>query len=164
MNVKYINSLIEKFVKSDKYIISRDGHIYRKLDNVEIGYIKNNGYKAVAVIDDKGKCKELQIHRIIWYVYGSSPLSETLVLNHKDGNKQNNCIDNLEQVTIGENNLHRFKVLKYPGVIGYSKITKEIADEMRKLYNEGWTYKMLMNKYSVSKTTVSYVINNKIWM
>ncbi len=162
MSVESNNELIKKFVESGKYDIRRDGHIYRKSDGVEIGYTKNSGYRAVSVVVRGGK-KALQIHRIIWYVYGDKPLSTKLVLNHKDGNKLNNSIDNLEQVTQANNNLHTYRVLKHPPVIGNCKITQEQAVEIRRLHKEGWTYQMLMKKYKVGKTTISYVCNNKIW-
>ena len=36
----------------------------------------------------------------------------TLTVNHKDGNKENNSINNLEYMTVQEQNIHRSKVLK----------------------------------------------------
>lgn len=163
MSIEYNNTLIKKFVESNKYIICPSGNIYTQKNNTKVGYIRHNGYRYIDFKNKFGTYTSLAVHRIIWYVYGDSPLSTELVINHKDGNKLNNCINNLEQVTQTENAIHKFKVLKMPAVIGNSKLTKVLADEIRKLHNSGWTYKMLMNKYNVGKTTISYVINNKIW-
>ena len=164
--MKTRNELIYDFIKNRHYEITKDGHIFRIHKNnnrVEIGNLNSNKYRCISIIDDRGKVRRLLVHRIIWAKYGNTKLSNTLVLNHIDGNKLNNCIDNLEQVTQAENNLHRFRVLKHPPVIGNSKITKEQAEAIRELRKQGWKYKDLMKKFKVGKTTISYVVNNKIW-
>lgn len=158
--------LILNFIKNPNYVIQRDGHIFRvKKDGtrVEIGYTTNQGYKHISILDNVGEHRKLSVHRIVWAKYGDSKLNKNLVLNHKDGDKTNNCIDNLEQVTQKENNLHRFRVLHVQPVIGNSKITKEQAEEIRSLRKNGWKYTDLMRKFNVGKTTISYVCNNKIW-
>lgn len=162
MSIKSNNMLIKQFVESGNYTITREGHIYNKNTGNEIGYTMKTGYRGIA-IGSRNKKRRITVHRIIWYVYGDTPLSETLVINHKDGNPLNNCIDNLEQITQGENNLHRFRVLKYPAVIGNCKLTKEQAEKIRILHKQGWKYSDLMKKFNVGKTTISYVVNNKIW-
>ena len=159
MSIKDNNKLIKEFVQNKNYDIRKDGHIFSKKTGKEIGFIRSDGYKYIS-FSHKSK---LKIHRIIWCLYGDTELSEHLVINHKDGNKLNNSIDNLEQVSQAYNNLHAFRILKRPAVIGNCKINKKQAEEIRKLHNEGWTYLMLMEKYNVGKTTISYVINKKIW-
>ena len=164
--MKTRTEIIYDFIKNSKYEITKDGHIFHIYSNnkrVEIGSLTTSKYKCISVIDDSGKVRRLLVHRIIWAKYGNAPLSDELTINHKDGNKLNNCIDNLEQVTQGENILHRFRVLRHKPVIGNCKITKEQAEEIRKLREQGWKYKDLMKKFNVGKTTISYVVNKKIW-
>ena len=157
------NSLIKTFVESGKYNITQDGHIYNIRTGKEIGYTsKDTGYKVIT-IGSREKTRRIFIHRIIWYVYGDTPLSDTLVLNHKDGNKLNNCIDNLEQVTQAQNNLHKFRVLNHAPVIGHNKLTKKQANEIRLLRAQGWKYRDLIKKFKVCKSTISYVVNKKTW-
>ena len=50
----------------------------------------------------------LYIHRIVATVFGDNPENKPCV-NHIDGNKANNCTDNLEWVTRSENTLHAFR-------------------------------------------------------
>lgn len=152
------NDLIKLMIDSNNYIINKDGTIISKISKRKIGYIASNGYCMV-----KFRNKHIQVHRLVWEVYGNQPLNDSLVINHKNGITTDNRIENLELITHSENLKHKYRVLKMPAVIGHKKIKKAIADEIRKLHNEGWTYKMLMNKYNVGKTTISYVINNKIW-
>ena len=65
---------------------------------------KGTGYYLVTLVNN-GKRKNQFIHRLIAYHFITNPESKPQV-NHKDGNKQNNAIDNLEWVTAQENSRH----------------------------------------------------------
>lgn len=66
--------------------------------------IKNSGYKKVS-ITFKTVSKTFMIHRLVAITFILNPENKPQV-NHKDGNKLNNCIDNLEWVTSSENLKH----------------------------------------------------------
>jgi hypothetical protein len=56
----------------------------------------------------------MQSHRVMWiYVHGSIP--DGYVINHRDGNRRNNRIDNLEAVTQQENVRHAKRSPNYRG-------------------------------------------------
>lgn len=49
--------------------------------------------------------KTMKVHRLVMKAfYGDSKFT----VNHKDKNRKNNHLDNLEYLTIGENNYHRY--------------------------------------------------------
>jgi hypothetical protein len=56
------------------------------------------------------KCQPLYVHRLMAIIFIPNPLNKPCV-NHKDGNKQNNNINNLEWVTYSENERHSMNVL-----------------------------------------------------
>ena len=63
------------------------------------------GYHCVSLAKDK-QYKVFRIHRLVMeHFVGQAPSSEYQV-NHIDGDKSNNCVDNLEWVTPQENTLH----------------------------------------------------------
>ncbi len=64
----------------------------------------NSGYLGLLLCIDK-KQKRFLLHRLIAEAFVINPNKKSIV-NHIDGNKTNNCIDNLEWVTIRENSCH----------------------------------------------------------
>lgn len=60
------------------------------------------GYKKIALTSEK---KTFLIHRLVAQAFIPNPENKPEV-NHIDGNKQNNCVNNLEWVTGSENNIH----------------------------------------------------------
>jgi len=153
------DNLLYKIIESGNYDIRRDGTIFSLRTKREVGYTAENGYRRLKLTSKL----YVLVHRLIYAKYGPDKLDPKLVINHKDGNPLNNSIDNLEQVTQGYNNLHKFRVLGNPPIIGNKKITKEKAEEIRELRKQGWKYKELMSKFKVSKATISEVCNKKIW-
>jgi hypothetical protein len=64
-----------------------------------------NGYPAINIWQKTKKSKCITIHKLVALAFIPKPDNKTQV-NHKDGNKLNNHIDNLEWVTSQENNQH----------------------------------------------------------
>lgn len=69
----------------------------------------NSTYYMVRITDINGKTHKKYIHRLMAEVF----LDNTNMypeVNHKDGNKHNNNLDNLEWVTKSENSKHAYKL------------------------------------------------------
>lgn len=90
------------------YQASINGEIRSLYTNIILKQeISKNGYCKVMLCKNK-KRKLLSVHRLIAMTYLDN-YSEDLQVNHIDGNKQNNTINNLEMVTCKENIQHSFK-------------------------------------------------------
>ena len=88
---------------------------------------KNDGYLKVNLHNDeykgRGKGRECLVHRLVAEAFLENPknLSE---INHKDGNKENNKVSNLEWCTRRENVLHSYKLGLKKSIQEYIKIKR----------------------------------------
>ena len=88
------------------YSIDSSGNVFSSKSNRFLrGWVTDTGYRAVALTDDSGCIlQNVSLHRLIAKTYlGDFP---DMQVNHKDGNKLNNNITNLEWVTPSENTIH----------------------------------------------------------
>ena len=89
----------------ENYEISTWGNIRNMVTNKTLKNCLKSGYYHVALINNKIK-KSFKIHRLVALSFILNPENKTDV-NHKDKNKLNNHISNLEWNTRKENNIHR---------------------------------------------------------
>ena len=68
----------------------------------------NSGYIRIKIINDNGKSKTQSLHRLVAMTFLSNPNNKPTV-NHKDHNKLNNNVENLEWATSVEQNRHKKK-------------------------------------------------------
>lgn len=69
-----------------------------------------NGSYLKVYLYNNGIQKQMYVHRLVAEAFIPNPENKAEV-NHKDGNKQNNAVSNLEWCTSSENHLHRCNVL-----------------------------------------------------
>ena len=83
--------------------VLKEGKILNK-NGKEIGHLKNDGYCKVSLRDNK-KERVILIHRLVYLVHKGN-IPDNYIVHHKDGNKLNNNIDNLEAITEKEHGRH----------------------------------------------------------
>jgi len=90
----------------DRYIKANILHVKSRLIKGKILFqnLKPNGYKTVDLCKD-GKVKTTLVHRIVAEAFLPNPDGLRFV-NHKDSNRANNIVSNLEWVTSSENRKH----------------------------------------------------------
>lgn len=75
------------------------------------GKYDKDGYKEYQLRSNDGKRKYRRGHRLVGLAFLGEPPSNEHVINHKNGIKDDNRLENLEWVTISENTLHGYREL-----------------------------------------------------
>lgn len=119
--IKELIEGIEFFKTKYKNVLaSKCGKLYsQKYKRLYKDNLDKDGYCRVKVFTESGD-KTIKAHRLIYDTFIGIKNNEN-VINHKDGNRKNNAIDNLEEISILENNTHlnlsrKGKTSKYVGV------------------------------------------------
>lgn len=100
---KYLVSNKGRIKSCNRVVIIKDGReVFRKGKLLKPYINKINGYSYVVLGYNE---KSLPIHRIVATAFIPNPQNKPTV-NHKNGIKTDNCIDNLEWNTYSENNKH----------------------------------------------------------
>jgi hypothetical protein len=147
-NVKRLDSLVYQSGRVFKY----KGRILKQ-ENVK-------GYKRVSL----SKCKivkRFQVHRLVSLSFIKNTENKPCV-NHINGIKYDNRVENLEWVTYSENEKHSFKFLgkKGNGILGRKIDIKEL-DNIKKLYKNGMYQKDIAIIYNVSNSCIQQILNGK---
>jgi hypothetical protein len=119
------NMEIWKNIQEYTYSVSNLGRVRNdKTGGILSIRLDRNGYNRVSLHKDK-KQKNFLVHRLVaenfFDICGEQ-------VNHKDGNKLNNNIDNLEWVSRSENQIHRYYILK-KGIKSVSLIKNDVVYE-----------------------------------
>jgi len=131
--------------------------------------IHKTGYYCVTVkpYGRNGKQKCFRVHREVALAFLPKSEEHTQV-NHKDGNKTNNHVSNLEWCTGSENILHAIKTglmkVRRGSDVRCSKLNVELIKKIRQEYKETKiTLRELGKKYGVAHNTLCNAINKVNW-
>ena len=130
-----------KFHASDfpNYTISEDGEIRNSKGKIIKGEISNTGYRRVSLSNNDVKHKKMSVHRLVAETYIPNPHNYPEV-NHKNENKLDNRVDNLEWCSTLDN-LNHSRVIEKASVAKFRKVKcvttgkiynsiKEASDEL----------------------------------
>ena len=129
----------------EDYAVSNTGEIKSlKFDRLLCGSKNGAGYKYVNLVKNKIK-KSHSIHSLVMKYFGKGQ-TENSIIDHKDGNKSNNHIDNLQWISIKDN------TEKY-----YNNFDKK--SKLIMLYEKGIKVKDIVKMVDLSIATVYQTIN-----
>jgi membrane-bound lytic murein transglycosylase B len=118
---------------------------------------RKDGYEVYSV-----KSKIMYVHRFIAEKYIPNPENKPCV-NHINGIKWDNRVENLEWTTYYENNKHAKKMgLWGQNILNKRKLNPEMIKEAKQKYKSGKiSYNKIASQYGVDYKTIYEAINNK---
>ena len=106
------------------------------------------------------------LHRLVAYVWLDNP-NNFKTVDHKDGNKANNCVENLEWVTLEENikrewdNFEGFDLQRnYKSWKISSKLNPTDRLKIKDLYSKGFSQKQLSEMFNIGQAQVSVIVRD----
>ena len=150
----------------EKYFITNYGVVINNETNRVLKQEVSRGYLRVTLSENNVQ-KKFLVHRLVAKHFLLKDISKNFV-NHIDGNKLNNNIENLEWCTSSENERHSYKVL---GKINSNRKLNNSAiidillnaKKGKNKTNKGNIF-LFAEKYNVDKTTILNVLKKKYYV
>jgi hypothetical protein len=160
-----MKDIMIKNQKTD-YMVSKEGKVFSKKTNKFLSqYSTPGGYMNVDLYTPKRRYK-IGVHQLVALAFIPNPDNLPLV-NHKDGDKTNNDLENLEWSTYSSNNQHAYdhglrKPLE-PEQCYFTKYTREQIVTVCRLLEQGWPSNVITDNTGVHENIISDIRLGKKW-
>lgn len=136
------------------YQVSNLGNIKNNKNKIMKPFINNAGYCEIKLSKEKKK-KHHRVHRLVAQTFLNN-YDKDLQVNHKDGNKLNNNIENLEMLTDKENKRHAIENNLFKYANGKKRKVKQY--DLNGNFIKEWDCMHDIEKtYKVSHTSIRFV-------
>ncbi len=126
---------------------------------------KSERYSRIE-LSKNNRTRSYSVHRLVLEAFIGLSL-EGHEVNHKDGNKRNNRLENLEWVTASQNVRHSIDILGVARARGensaLSKLTENQVREIRRLLKQGLTRKEVACKFGVTTNNIRAIATGFTW-
>lgn len=142
------------------YTIREDGLV----TTVETGNerrAKDDGHKYLRIgLNKDGVCTKHYLHRLLAAAFLDNPEGKATV-NHIDGNRRNNSLENLEWATQAENIQHARDTGLARAPRAHLKLTESDAKMVKELHKAGMTNTLMGKLFGVSQVSISQIVTGK---
>jgi len=143
--------------------ITLGGHVFN--DFIRKASVNKQGYLYMAF--RAGGCqKNAYMHRLVAETFIQNPAGKPFV-NHKDGNKQNNNVSNLEWVTVIENNRHARETGLNVAPTGednrLSILTNDDVRDIKRQLAKGIKQRDIARAFKVHYSLISHIKAGRKW-
>lgn len=153
-----------KLQKYSNYRIYPDGRIYSEFINRFITpTFDSKKYLQVTLVNDLGERKTIKLHRLIASAFLPN-LDEKREINHKDFDKTNNSVENLEWCDRSYNVQYNFDHRDYTEQIEkVSPLSREQVMVIPELIDKGFSIKLIAKLFHVGHITIRNIIAKRTW-
>lgn len=146
MNYTFVTDDVVPGVEKQRYIVSQTGEVYDLKLKHFVAKVNNNGYYRVYLRLEDGSRTHIEMHRLVKLQHhGSDPDPEKYVVDHKNCDKHDNYLSNLEFVTNSENVRRAINNNLYPEI--YKVISDEDAELICKMLSEGYNFMQISDYF-----------------
>lgn len=153
----------------DYYTVTSDGEFYS--DNSGKMKTRNkpgSEYQIINFSTKDGRKRTFRAHRLVLMAFAPVEGMESLEVNHIDGNKRNNNLNNLEWCTPSENQKHAYAMgLNKPRrgeKSNFAKLTEDDVERIFELRKLGMTQQEIGDIIGCTKSNISCILNHKSWV
>jgi len=129
------------------------------------GSVSGCGYVQLVIYSNKIK-KRIKLHRVIALAFIENP-EHKLCINHKNGNKLDNRVENLEWCTHSENIIHAYKTGLWKPVNGErqgsSKLKEADVIKIKELLKTKLSQEEIASGFNINRKVISLIKNNMAW-
>lgn len=152
-----IKSMPHSFIRSC-------GRVKHIRENIKKSQKNHRGYERTQLTKDKTKTM-VSVHRIVLFAFNPDKYFDGAEVNHKNGIKHDNRLENLEWCTKQENESHAIiNGLKPRGETHHSAILNELSVRViRDACNAGYKLQDIAKYFRVSIPTVSSIHTRRNW-
>ena len=128
------------------YLVSNKGRVYSKKYGRYLNPGYSSAYQKVSLTVSPNKRREFYVHRLVAEAFIPNP-NNYKVVNHKDFNRSNNKVTNLEWIDHRGNYLHTLRNGAFDDAI-YPRIKRKDVEIIGQMLESGYTYKQIVNRLS----------------
>lgn len=152
-----------KLANYSNYRIYPDGRIYSEFKNKFMSATKDScGYLQNTLVDDFGNRKTMKNHVLVASAF-IPRVNNKPEVNHKDFNKENNVVDNLEWCDRSYNMKYNYTHRDNKRVLTLSPLTEEQVLLIPEMMNNGFSIKFISKLLRVGHVTIRKIITHKTW-
>jgi hypothetical protein len=164
---KYNQAVLEACNRG--YCVNEDGELISPSGGKPKGAINSTGYREINLRERNSRCYlKLRIHKLMAYPkFGDKIFDPDMQVRHLDNNKLNNSWNNIglgiqsaNMMDIPEKERRSHAKL---AARARRRLTDDQAQQLRKDKKDGMTHRELCQKYGICKSTVSDIVNYKLY-
>ena len=160
-------NIFAKFNITNMYVSSH-GRVYSRPYAAPSKFLSqkiiNSGYYAIAVPTvDHSYSNNILVHRLVLYSFNPIENAAIMQVNHKDGNKLNNYLDNLEWMTPKENThdaiLHDRMIMNYGENSSLANHSNQLVYNICSLFTSGHSVQDIRALYQFNSQITALIYN-----
>lgn len=153
---------------SEHYLVYPDGKVWSEINKIwlKTSKSKTSGYLIFSKNVTKVVGGSPTLHRILAHCFKGG-IPNGMVIDHLDGNKLNNDLDNIEVITHAENTKRAYEKGLAKGKKGQdnsgAKLTEEDANRVFVCLQKGWSNHDIANLVNLHPNYISLLRHGKRW-